>query len=57
MSEDEALAFESDPLFPLYIQLRKWDEQAKDISIPPGDLRFYHQLIIQYLTQQQYVKI
>lgn len=56
MTEEEAFAFEADSLFPLYIQLRKWDELAKDTSKPVTDLQFYHQLIIQHLNQQ-HVKI
>ena len=52
MEESEAFAFESDPLFPLYIQLRKWDEQAKDENIIISDLNYYRQLIIEHLTKQ-----
>ena len=34
MSKDEAMAFEQDPLFELSIQMRKWDEKAKEMNIP-----------------------
>lgn len=34
MSPEEARAFENDPLFPLYIKMRQWDEDAK-IDIRP----------------------
>jgi predicted HD phosphohydrolase len=29
MTEEEAKAFESDPLFELKVQFRKWDDEAK----------------------------
>lgn len=38
MTETEALAFESNPLFHIMILLRKWDEQAKAINTPVIDL-------------------
>lgn len=34
MSENEALAFEKDPLFNISIKLRYWDEQAKNVNQP-----------------------
>ncbi len=34
MSSEEAMAFEQDPLFELSIQMRKWDEEAKEMNIP-----------------------
>lgn len=38
MSETEAKNFETDPLFEISILMRKWDELAKEISIPVIDL-------------------
>ncbi len=34
MSEQEASAFEHDPLFEISIRMRKWDEMAKETNIP-----------------------
>lgn len=34
MSKDEAIVFEQDPLFELSIQMRKWDEEAKEMNVP-----------------------
>jgi phosphonate degradation associated HDIG domain protein len=34
MSKDEAMAFEQHPLFELSIQMRKWDEEAKEMNVP-----------------------
>lgn len=34
MCKEEAMAFEQDPLFELSIQMRKWDEEAKEMNIP-----------------------
>lgn len=52
MSEDEANKFESDPLFSLYISLRKWDEKAKLIDIPLPSLDNYEYLIQTHLLKQ-----
>lgn len=53
MTEEEALAFESDPLSGLYIQLRRWDEQAKQEHIPLPSLSHYRALMQQHLTEQR----
>lgn len=37
MREDEALTFESHPLFPTFIRLRQWDELAKETEVPIVD--------------------
>src|SRR5579871_393429 len=43
MTPEEAEAFEQYPLFPLIIQMRKWDEQAKIEQKPLPDLGHYRQ--------------
>ena len=52
MTEKEANAFEADPLFDLYIQLRKWDEQAKMEHQPSADLDYYKRLIVAELQRE-----
>lgn len=52
MSEEEATAFEIDPLADLYIRLRKWDEKAKEENKPLPPLQHYRELIEQHLTNQ-----
>jgi putative nucleotidyltransferase with HDIG domain len=52
MSEEEALAFEQDPLVDLYIQLRRWDEQAKLEHIPLPSLTHYRKMMEHHLSQQ-----
>jgi phosphonate degradation associated HDIG domain protein len=54
MNAEEASQFESDTLFEQYIQLRKWDEQAKLEHLPLPTLNRYHEMIIQHLNQQQH---
>lgn len=54
MTEEEAVQFESDPFFAEYIQLRRWDELAKEEHKPVPDLSVYEDMIIQHLTKQQY---
>jgi phosphonate degradation associated HDIG domain protein len=44
MSPEEAAAFEADPLFPLYLRLRTWDEQAKEEDAPLPELEHYRTL-------------
>ncbi len=51
MTEDEAAAFESYPLFDLIIHMRKWDEQAKIEHKPLPDLAHYRQMMIHHLSQ------
>lgn len=41
MTADEAAAFEADPLFPLYLEMRTWDERAKEEHVPVPDLDRY----------------
>jgi phosphonate degradation associated HDIG domain protein len=38
MKQEEAVAFEEDPLFHLSIQMRHWDEKAKEIGVAIIDL-------------------
>ena len=52
MSEAEAIAFEADELYPLYIQLRRWDEQAKLENVPLPSLDHYREMMISHLTRQ-----
>jgi phosphonate degradation associated HDIG domain protein len=49
MNAEEAASFEADPLFLQYIQLRRWDEQAKDINVPLLPLEKFRSLIIKHL--------
>ena len=53
MTETEARLFEMDPLFELYIALRKWDEEAKIENIPLPSLDHYREMMIQHLKVQQ----
>ena len=50
MSPDEALAFEMDPMHQIYIQIRRWDDQAKNPSIVPIDVNSFRSLIIEHLS-------
>ena len=49
MTREEADAFEQYPLFPLIIQMRKWDEQAKIENKPLPDLQHYRQMMLHHL--------
>ena len=52
MSSEEVVSFEADELHPLYIQLRKWDEEAKLVQVPLPPLEQYRKLIIGHLQEQ-----
>ena len=45
MNNEQALEFEKDQLHPLYIQLRRWDEQAKQEHIPLPPLEHYSKMM------------
>lgn len=51
METEEAVAFEQQPLFPLIIQMRRWDEEAKIEHLPTGGLLKYRDMIIRHLTK------
>ncbi|MEY2649278.1 MAG: hypothetical protein RL282_1991 [Bacteroidota bacterium] len=51
MSVSEALAFESDPLFAEYIQLREWDDRAKELNIEIPNLDYYKKMAFDHLKQ------
>jgi|GEM_PF-75386 len=52
MSAEEAADFEADPLFDLYIALRKWDEQAKVENIPLPAFETYAVRMRNHLLKQ-----
>lgn len=49
MNDEEAKAFESDPLFDLYIKMRSWDEAAKIEGKPVPDLAELKQKLDAYI--------
>ncbi|MGI4738662.1 MAG: phosphonate degradation HD-domain oxygenase [Janthinobacterium lividum] len=49
MSAAEALAFEQDPDADLILQLRRWDEQAKETNLPVGRLDHLKALALRHL--------
>jgi phosphonate degradation associated HDIG domain protein len=53
MDADEASQFEADELHPLFLQLRRWDEQAKLESIPLPSLDHYREMMISHLLARQ----
>jgi predicted HD phosphohydrolase len=52
MNNEEAIAFENDPLFHQHIQMRNWDDQAKQVGLSLPDLEFIKQMAIRHLLQQ-----
>ncbi|ULQ52032.1 HD domain-containing protein [Flavihumibacter fluvii] len=52
MSPAEAQAFESDPLFELYIRMRRWDEAAKLEDQPVGNLGELKSMLRKYLEKR-----
>lgn len=52
MPATEAAAFENDPLHYLYIEVRTWDESAKQKNQPVPDLDIYRSMARKHLQQQ-----
>ncbi|HEY4935606.1 MAG TPA: HD domain-containing protein [Puia sp.] len=52
MSDEEADLLEEDPLFREIIQMRRWDEAAKQENQPMPSIDIYRQLIFQHLLSQ-----
>jgi phosphonate degradation associated HDIG domain protein len=51
MEEAEAKAFEADPLFDLYIKMRRWDEAAKIEHLPVPDIDLFKQKALAHLRK------
>jgi len=49
MQEAEAKLFETDPLFDLYIKMRRWDEAAKIEQQPLPDINLFREKAMQHL--------
>jgi phosphonate degradation associated HDIG domain protein len=53
MNPDEAILFEQDELFENFIEMRRWDELAKEENLPMEiSFKYFQQLIIQHLEKQ-----
>jgi phosphonate degradation associated HDIG domain protein len=52
MTAEEAIAFENDDLFDLYVSIRRWDDLAKKTAQPLPDLEHYKKLMVKHLTLQ-----
>ena len=51
MEEAEAKKFEADPLFDLYIKMRRWDEAAKVEHQPMPDINMFRLKAIEHLRK------
>ncbi len=51
MEKEEAEMFEADPLFDLYIKMRRWDEAAKIEQQPVRDINLFKQKAIEHLRK------
>lgn len=52
MNDEEARAFESDPLFPLFIKVREWDDKAKREQVPIPPLDKYKAMALRHLLNR-----
>ncbi len=50
MEEAEAMSFEADPLFDLYIKMRRWDEAAKVEHQELRNIRLFREKALQHLA-------
>lgn len=51
MMEEEARAFEADPLFQTIIRMRIWDEMAKEVNVPLPDMERYKKMASAHLMR------
>ncbi|XP_069118280.1 2-amino-1-hydroxyethylphosphonate dioxygenase (glycine-forming)-like [Argopecten irradians] len=49
MNDEEAMAFQSNPLFDIIIRMRIWDEAGKDVDVSGVHLDKYRKLCLDYL--------
>jgi 2-amino-1-hydroxyethylphosphonate dioxygenase (glycine-forming) len=52
MNYDEAVLFEQDELFEEFIEMRRWDELAKEENLPLQSMDYFKDLMINYLQRQ-----
>ena len=52
MNSEEAVEFERDELFELFILIRKWDDLAKEKDVPLPSLQKYKSLAFNHLIKQ-----
>ncbi len=58
MNPDEAILFEHDPYFEDFIEMRRWDELAKEMHRPLElSLDYFHQLLVKHLESQVAVAV
>jgi len=57
MNTEEARLFENDPLFEVSLQMRKWDEQAKEMHKPIIDFKILKDKARQVLTASSLVRL
>lgn len=57
MKDEEALLFETQPLFPLMIEMRRIDEAAKELNKPLPDLEKYKTMMTDYLQKESKNKV
>ena len=50
MHQEEAFAFENESWFKYSIKLRKWDEAAKEVSVPLPDLEIFESRCYEHLA-------
>jgi phosphonate degradation associated HDIG domain protein len=50
MTEEEAKAFEENPLKNLIIKMRTWDEEAKMVDVPVPDLGLFKEKMVRHLS-------
>lgn len=52
MNYDEAVLFEQDELFEEFIEMRRWDELAKEENLPLQPMDYFKNLMVNYLQRQ-----
>lgn len=53
MNDEEAINFEQEENFTLFVRIRQWDDQAKNPNLPVPNLDRYEVMIIRHLNNQR----
>lgn len=55
-TKEQVNEFEKDPLYPLKIQIRQWDDAAKVVNLKVPDLETYRPIAVKHLLAQKGIK-
>ncbi|PWK27681.1 phosphonate degradation associated HDIG domain protein [Arcicella aurantiaca] len=52
MTEEEAILFEKSPMFDLYLKMREWDDNAKEVDLEDSSIDKYKEIAWRHLSER-----